>query len=56
MNALDNEKAKAFIEEIIKLSRKYNLCLGHEDIGGNFEIHPYNKEKVEWLRRADVEL
>lgn len=54
MAELNKEKAELFINEIIELSKKHGLSLGHEDIGGSFEVHPYDERKNDWLK--DFEL
>ncbi len=46
------EKAKAFIKEIIDVSKRYNLSIGHEDSQGAFLIQEYNEINIEWLRAA----
>lgn len=43
----------SFIEEIISVCKKHNLSISHEDGHGAFEIEPYSKENVDWLRQAN---
>ena len=54
MKNTKEEKAKAFIDEIIEVSKKHGLSLGHEDIGGNFEVHNYDERKIEWLKNFEI--
>ena len=42
----------AFIEEIVQLSKKYNLSLSHEDGQGGFMVGPYYEDNIEWIRAA----
>ncbi|MBJ6366759.1 hypothetical protein [Snuella sedimenti] len=50
MKAIKNKRAKAFIEEVIEVSKKHGLSLGHEDIGGGFIVTNYKNENIEWLK------
>ena len=52
-----DEKTKAFIEEVIKIYKKYGLSISHEDSHGAFFIEKYNESELnnnaEWLRAAE---
>ncbi len=50
MDAINNKRAKAFIEEIIEVSKRHGLSIAHEDIGGDFFVYTYDERKTEWLR------
>lgn len=54
MDAIENKKAKAFIEEIIEVSKKHGLSISHEDIGGAFKIEPYDDENIEWIEASMI--
>jgi len=43
-------KEEEFVEEVIKLSKKYNLAIAHEDKYGRFEIVKYSEEECDNLR------
>lgn len=51
-----NIKIDNFIKEINKMFKKYNLCIGHEDIGGAFIIYDYDKEIVKWFNAASFNI
>ncbi len=49
------EKVLDFIEKITALCKEYGFVIGHEDIGGAFEIHDENNRDeidAEWLEEA----
>jgi hypothetical protein len=46
------QKSIDFIEEIIAISKKYELSIGHEDQQGAFIIEPYSEGNSMWLRSA----
>lgn len=50
--AIKNEKAKAFIDEIIEVSKKHGMSISHEDIGGGFIVEPYDDENIKWISAA----
>ena len=54
MDAIENKKAKAFIEDIIEVSKKHGLSLGHEDIGGKFQIYPLDDSLLIWLKDYSI--
>ena len=56
MSKIHKEKAEAFIEEIIEVSKKHNFSLSHEDIGGNFYVYPYDERKTDWLKKFRIGL
>ena len=51
---IEEEKAKKFIEEVIKLSKEYGFSIEHEDCHGAFEIRKYNEDASDWLRYAHI--
>ena len=46
------KEMKEFIEEIIKVMKKYNLSISHEDSQGAFIIEKYDKNNIKWLKDA----
>lgn len=49
---IESEKVDAFLNELIAVSKKHGLCIGHEDIHGSFLVHEYTEENAEWLLAA----
>ena len=47
-----NQQVKEFLNEIVKLCKKYNLSLSHEDTHGAFIVEKYNEGNIEWLKAA----
>lgn len=48
-----SQKVIDFLEEIINLSKKYDLFLSHEDDQGGFEVyHGIDEYHFDWLRSA----
>jgi hypothetical protein len=45
---------KEFKDEVIKLCKKYNLSIGHEDTYGAFTIEPYKESNIEWFKEAYI--
>ena len=46
------KEMKEFIEEIIKVMKKYNLSISHEDGQGAFIIEKYDEYNIKWLKNA----
>lgn len=46
-------KIKAFLQEVVALSRKHNLSIAHEDQHGAFLIEEYKDVNITWLMAAD---
>lgn len=51
-----DEKIKAFLDDIEKVYKKYNLSISHEDGGGAFIIEDYDETDTDWLRSAHIEI
>ena len=49
---VENPKIDAFIEEVVRVSRKHGLAIAHEDIGGAFEIVTLSESEIVWLQLA----
>ena len=51
---MDNKigKVNEFLEEIIKLCKKYKLSISHEDTQGSFIIEEYSEKNIKWLQQA----
>ena len=55
MKTLDlnkSEEMKEFIDEIIKVMKKHNLSISHEDSHGAFIIEKYDDYNIRWLKNA----
>ena len=52
MKEVPEEKRIAFIEDIVKISKKHNLTLSHEDGHGSFTVEPYSIHNINWLENA----
>ena len=52
MNETNPSKVKNFIEETIKLCKRYNFSISHEDTHGAFIISDYNEKNINWFRNA----
>lgn len=46
------KEMKEFIDEIIKVMKKYNLSISHEDSHGGFIIEKYDDYNIKWLKDA----
>jgi hypothetical protein len=47
-----NNKVTDFIREVIKLSKKFELSISHEDQHGGFEIEDYDDCFTGWFSQA----
>jgi hypothetical protein len=47
-----SEKVKEFVKEIIKVCKKHNLSISHEDQRGGFEIENYDDCFTGWFSQA----
>ena len=47
-----DKKVKDFIKEIIKISKKFELSISHEDQHGGFQIENYDDCFTAWLNQA----
>lgn len=45
-------EAKEFLEEILKLSNRYNMSISHEDGHGAFVVEPWSEDNAKWLGAA----
>ena len=50
----EDKDVDAFLHEIIKVCKKHNMSIGHEDSQGAFEIYRYDKKLSEWLKSAMI--
>ena len=46
------KEMKEFINEIIKVMKKHNLSISHEDKYGGFIIEKYNECNIKWFKNA----
>ena len=51
---VENEKAAAFLKDIVAVYQKHGLSLVHEDHNGSFEIEDYKEDNVFWVMSADI--
>ena len=47
-----SEEMKEFIDDIIKVMKKHNLSISHEDSHGAFIIEKYDECNIKWLKDA----
>lgn len=47
-----SEKAIAFLAAIEKVCQEFKMSLSHQDHHGGFEIEPYSKRHMDWLKGA----
>ena len=47
-----SEKVKEFVKEIIKVCKKHELSISHEDQHGGFEIEDYDDCFTAWFSQA----
>lgn len=52
---IENEKIDAFLAEVIEISRKHGLSIGHEDSHGGFLVHKFSQDNADWLMAAGDE-
>lgn len=45
-----------FLEDIEKVCKEHGFSISHEDSQGSFEIVYFNKEDMNWLRAAEINL
>lgn len=51
-----DEKIKNFLDDIVKVYKKYNLTLSHEDGHGAFIIDNYDEYNIKWLYDALINI
>jgi hypothetical protein len=49
---IESEKIDAFLNEIIEVSKRHGLSIGHEDYHGAFKVEKFSQENADWLIRA----
>ncbi len=42
----------AFLQEIIAVCRRHQMCIEHEDHEGAFRIEPMDENSLDWLAEA----
>jgi hypothetical protein len=52
MKIANKVNSKKFIDDIIEISKKHGLSLGHEDHHGAFEVETYDEGNIEWLKQC----
>ena len=56
MTKKEKEKVKNFLNDILKVCKKYGYSLSHEDMYGGFAVVNYHEKNNEWLKDASIEL
>lgn len=49
---VENEKIDAFLAEVVEVSKKHGLSIGHEDCHGGFLVHKFSQDNADWLMEA----
>lgn len=49
---VENEKIDAFLTEVIEVSKRHGLSIGHEDNHGGFLVHKFSQDNADWLMNA----
>ncbi len=44
---------ESFLKEIIKVCKKYNFSISHEECYGAFIIEEYDEDNIKWLMGAE---
>ena len=44
------KKLQDFLDEIIFVCQKHDICISHEDTHGSFKFEEYNKRTINWLK------
>jgi hypothetical protein len=52
MRAVDDQKMKAFLDELVEVSRRHGFSLGHEDQQGAFTVEHFTTYNRDWLLDA----
>lgn len=50
------KKVEEYLQEIINLSKIYNLSISHEDCMGGFIIENYNESNINWLKDCELNI
>jgi hypothetical protein len=50
---IENSKIDAFLAEVIEVSKKHNLSIGHEDLQGSFVVEKLKESNLVWLMAAN---
>ena len=51
-DANTSKDPKLFVDELIKVCKKFDMSLAHEDTQGAFKIEKYKEENIDWLKEA----
>lgn len=46
------KKIDAFLAEVIEISKRHGLSIGHEDGHGGFLVHKFSQHNADWLMAA----
>jgi hypothetical protein len=51
---IESQRVDNFLNEIIKVCKKYDLSISHEDHHGAFEIEDLDEYNLDWLSDAHI--
>jgi hypothetical protein len=51
---VENKEIDAFLDDIIKVCKKHNMSISHEDCHGAFIIENFDNHNEQWLRAAAI--
>lgn len=49
---ITKEKARAFLDELYELYRKYDISISHEDTHGAFILEDMKDINIEWIEQC----
>lgn len=51
---IEDKNIDDFMDGILKLCKKHNLSIAHEDCGGAFLIEKYKEHNIRWFNAASI--
>jgi hypothetical protein len=51
---VERQDVDLFLAEVEQVCVRFGFCIGHEDEHGGFEILPFSKDTMDWLKDAAV--
>ena len=49
---IKNAKIDAYLAEVIEVSKRHGLSIGHEDSHGGFLVNQFTQDNADWLMAA----